>query len=147
MALRQTYLSMKAKLPEGAKTVLVMRGRGNDELAPSKELLDDFNRFKKEFQDGLDGYHDPYTYAWDKSNYEERFRKQILNNPKAMERLAALAKEAKDKDIFLICYEGEDKPCHRKLLLKIAKEEFDADIDPTPFKPESTKSSSPTLFD
>ncbi len=146
MALRQTYLSMKAKLPEGTETVLVMRGRGNDELAPSKALLDDFNRCKKGFRDGLDGYHDPYAYAWDKSNYEERFRREILNNPQAMRRLASLAEESRHKDIFLICYEGEDKPCHRKLLLKIAKEKFAADIDPTPFRPESTKSSSPTLF-
>jgi len=40
MALRQTYLSLKDKLPAGAEYVLVMRRRGNDELAPSKELLD-----------------------------------------------------------------------------------------------------------
>jgi len=60
--------------------------------------------------------------------------------------LAALAKEAKDRDIFLICYEGEDKSCHRKLLLKIAKEEFGADIDPTSFKPEAAKSSSLALL-
>lgn len=35
MALRQTYLSLKKVLPKEAETVLVMRGRGNDELAPS----------------------------------------------------------------------------------------------------------------
>lgn len=145
MALRQTYLSMKAKLPKDTKTVLVMRGRGNDELAPSKELLDDFNRFKKKFQNGLDGYHDPYTYAWDKSNYEERFRTEILSNPKALERLKTLAEESRDKDIFLICYEADDKPCHRKILLQIAKERFNAKIDPTPFHP--VKNAQLTLFE
>ncbi len=40
MALRQTHLSLKNKLPAGAEYVLVMRRCGNDELAPSKELLD-----------------------------------------------------------------------------------------------------------
>ena len=40
MALRQTYLSLKNKLPRDAEVVLGMRGRGNDELTPSKELLE-----------------------------------------------------------------------------------------------------------
>ena len=145
MALRQTYLALKAKLPKDAKTVLVMRGRGNDELAPSKKLLDDFNLLKKQFTKGLDGYQDPYRYAWDKSQYEERFRKEMLNNPTAMNRLATLAEESRNKDIFLICYEGEDKPCHRTLLLRIAKEYFNADIDFAPYSPK--KSFQPTLFD
>lgn len=145
MALRQTYLALKAKLPKDAETVLVMRGRGNDELAPSKELLDDFNFFKKQFTKGLGGYEDPYWYAWDKSQYEERFRKEILNNPTAMNRLATLAEESRNKDIFLICYEGEDKPCHRKLLLSIAREYFDAVVDFAPYSPE--RESQPELFD
>jgi len=50
MALRQTYLSLKKVLPKDAETVLVMRGRGNDELAPSKELLDEFNGWKARFR-------------------------------------------------------------------------------------------------
>jgi hypothetical protein len=35
---------MKKYLPPDAETVLGMRGRGNDELAPSKALYDDFKR-------------------------------------------------------------------------------------------------------
>lgn len=49
MALRQTYLSMKSKLPSGPEVVLVMRERGNDELAPSQELLDEFDALKKRY--------------------------------------------------------------------------------------------------
>jgi hypothetical protein len=49
--------------------------------------------------------------------------------------LRDLAERAKRHDIFLICYEGYDKPCHRKLLLEIAKEQFGALVDPTPFVP------------
>lgn len=128
MALRQTYLSMKRNLPSEAKTVLVMRGRGNDELAPSNELFEDFNRFKQEFKDNPGTYSDAYRYAWDRSNYEQRFREQILSDPKAMARLESLAEEAEDKDVYLICYEGEDKPCHRRLLLRIAREQFNAQV-------------------
>lgn len=134
MALRETYLSMKDKLPAGAEYVLVMHGRGNDELAPSKELLDEFNKWKAKFT--LDhGYETAFHYAWDKSNYEARFRALIAGNPAAAARLKALAERAKTRDIFLICYEGYDKPCHRKLLLEIAREQFDALVDSTPFLP------------
>ncbi len=126
---------MKGKLPAEAKTVLVMRGRGNDELAPSKDLFDDFSRFKQEFKKHQDAHSDAYWYAWDKSDYEQRFTKQILSDLRAMARLVSLAEEAKDKDVYLICYEGEDKPCHRKLLLKIAKEHLNAEVNEEAFQP------------
>jgi uncharacterized protein YeaO (DUF488 family) len=134
MALRQTYLSMKDKLPPGAESVLVMRGRGNDELAPSKELLDEFNDWKARFAPGS-GYGTAFHFAWDKSDYEKRFREEIAANPKSSARLKALAERAKTHDVFLICYEGYDKPCHRKLLLEIAKEQFGAPVDHVPFVP------------
>jgi uncharacterized protein YeaO (DUF488 family) len=134
MALRQTYLSMKDKLPAGAEVVLVMHGRGNDELAPSKELLDEFNLWKAKFTPGQ-GYETAYHYAWDKSNYEARFRAQMAANSESATRLKALAERAKTRDVFLICYEGYGKPCHRKLLLQIAEEEFGAPVDASPFVP------------
>ncbi len=134
MALRQTYLSMKDKLPRNAEYVLVMHGRGNDELAPSKELLNEFNEWKGKFTPG-EGYPTAFHYAWAKSNYEKRFRAEIAANPKAAERLKELAERARVHDVFLICYEGNDKPCHRKLLLKIAEEEFGAPVDDSSFVP------------
>ena len=132
MALRQTYLSMKDKLPAGAEYVLVMHGRGNDELAPSKDLLDEFNLWKAKFTPDS-GYETAFHYAWDKSHYERRFRAQIAANPRSAARLKALAERAVTHDIFLICYEGYDKPCHRHLLLQIAKEQFGALVDAAPF--------------
>jgi len=134
MALRQTYLSLKNKLPKEAETVLVMRGRGNDELAPSKELLDEFNSWKARFKPGQ-GYETAYDFAWDKCGYEKRFRAQIAGNPNAAAKLSALAERARNRDVFLICYEAYDKPCHRKLLLRIAEEEFGAAVDDTPYLP------------
>ena len=138
MALRQTYLSMKDKLPRNAEYVLVMHGRGNDELAPSKELLDEFNEWKGKFTPG-EGYPTAYHYAWAKSNYEARFRAEVAANPKAAERMKELAERARTHDVFLICYEGNDKPCHRKLLLKIAEEEFGAQVDESAFVPPAKR--------
>jgi len=152
MSLRQTYLGLKSKLPAGAEYVLVMRGRGNDELAPSKELLDEFNEWKARFVPGQ-GYETAFHFAWDKSNYEKRFRAQIAANPKSAARLKALAERAKTHDIFLICYEACDKPCHRHLLLEIAEQEFGAEVDYTPFLPpgalkasQEDKRHQPALF-
>jgi len=109
MALKQTYLSLKNKLPAAAEYVLVMRKRGNDELAPSKELLDEFNDWKARFEPGQ-GYETAFHFASEKSNYEKRFRAEIAANPKSAVRLKALAERAKTHDIFLICYEAYNKP-------------------------------------
>jgi len=131
MTLRQTYLSVKKYVPPEAESVLVMRGRGNDELAPSKELLDDFNAWRGRFAPGQ-GFETEHAFAWAQSDYEARFRAQIAADPKAQERLAQLAELSRRKDVFLICYEADDKPCHRKLLLDIARERFDAPVDASP---------------
>ncbi|MEW5826240.1 MAG: DUF488 family protein [Candidatus Bipolaricaulota bacterium] len=134
MSLRQTYLSRKDQLPAGAEAVLVMRGRGNDELAPPQELLDEFNAWKAKFAPDS-GYPTAFHFAWQKTDYERRFRAHILGNPKAVARLGELAARATCGDVFLICYEGEDKPCHRRLLLTLAAEMFGADVDASPLSP------------
>jgi len=134
MALRQTYLSMKNKLPADVEVVLVMRGRGNDELAPSKELLDEVNGWKARFEGG-GGYETPYHFAWAQSDFAERFTAKVRNDEKAMDRLRELSERARDHDVCLVCYEGDDKPCHRHLLLEIAEKAFDAEVDRAPFVP------------
>jgi len=141
LALKQTYLSMKSKLPADADIVLVMRGRGNDELAPSKELLDDFNKEKSRFTPDS-GFESAIHYAWERSHYEERFREQIKQSDAAMARLRELAQRARDHDVYLICYEGEDKPCHRRLLLDIAEKELGADVDASPVTKTAAESES-----
>lgn len=148
MGLRQTYLSLKDKLPEGAETILVMRGRGNDELAPTRELLEDFNRYKEEFSN-QPGFPTAFHYAWKRSDYEQRFKTQIRSNAAAMQKLKALSMSAKSHDVYFICYEAYDKPCHRNLLLEIARDDLDAEVDFEPFIPEGMRSESkkrePTL--
>lgn len=140
MALRQTYLGMVKRLPPGAEVVLVMRGRGNDELAPSAELFREFTEAKKGFTPES-GYPSPVHYAWEKSDYERRFRAQILGDPRALARLKELSERARERDVYLVCYEGDDKPCHRRLLLAIAEEEFRAVVDPAPFSVRDSKKS------
>jgi len=125
---------MKRRLPDDAEVVLVMRGRGSDELAPSNELLSDFNAAKEQCSEIESDPVKVYECAWKRSDYERRFRDEILKNPRSMARLERLAEESRRKDVFLICYESEDKPCHRRLLLSIAEERFGALIDASPFQ-------------
>jgi len=138
MALKQTYLSLKDKLPEGSEAILVMRGRGNDEFAPSRELLEDFNHHKQAFSN-QPGFPTAFHYAWKRSDYERRFKLQVKSNPSAMTRLRELAQRAGTHDIYFVCYEGYDKPCHRKLLLEIAQQELHAEVDYSPYLPPSVK--------
>jgi uncharacterized protein YeaO (DUF488 family) len=126
---------MKKHLPADAVTVLVMRGRGNDELAPSKALFDDYKAAEAECRKSTSDATEAAWCAYEACDYERRFREQMLANPASMDRLKALTEESRDTDVFLICYEGEDKPCHRKVLLEIAQEELGADVDAGPFIP------------
>jgi uncharacterized protein YeaO (DUF488 family) len=142
MALRQTYLSLKDKLPAGVDAVLVMRGRGNDELAPSRELLEEFNDWKARFTPDR-GYPTAYHFAWDKCGYESKFRAQIKGSRAATVKLRGLAERARTHDVFLICYEAYDKPCHRKLLLQIAEQELGAPVDYSPFYPVQVEAEAP----
>ena len=135
MALRQTYLSMKSRLPPDSDVVLVMRSRGNDELAPSKELFDEFTALKKGYAPDS-GFESAVHYAWARSDFAERFLEQIRGDERAMARLRELSEQARIRDVFLVCYEGHDKPCHRHLLLEIAEEELGADVNPARFLPD-----------
>jgi hypothetical protein len=108
MALRQTYLSVKDKLPQGAEYVLVMHGRGNDEIAPPKSLLDEFNAWKAKFTPD-EGHETAFHYAWDKSDYERRFRAEIAANPKLAARLQVRTLST-DRSAGLIATVPDEKP-------------------------------------
>jgi len=68
-------------------------------LSPSEKLL-------KDYKDG--------KIDWE--GYEIRFRREILNNPRAMEKLREIKELSEKRDIFLMCYEKE-RPCHRFILM------------------------------
>ena len=81
-------------------------------LAPSRELLSESNRLKKRYG---------RERAWELSGYEERFRREILSNPKAMAKLWEIRELARTRRVRLICYE-RNPPCHRFILMKLIEE-------------------------
>ena len=101
------YLAKITSYPSNEEHVLVMRNRGNNELAPSENLL-------QQWKNG--------DITW--NEYTKRFKSE-MENPESQTRLAKIAEQvASGKDVRLICYEGEDKPCHRHILASLVKEKL-----------------------
>jgi len=114
----------------GDRRVLVNRGRGNDELAPSSDLLREFLETKKALEERFGrGSKAAHNRAFVECAYEARFRRQIEGDPAALERLAELAARSRIGDVYLVCYEGPEKACHRRILLRIAQERFGAEVE------------------
>ncbi|UCF30478.1 MAG: DUF488 family protein [bacterium] len=112
----------KGNIPK-ANRVLVNRGRGNDELSPSDALYGDFNSAKERLEQQLGrGSAAAHNEAFLQCDYERRFREEVQRNPEAMARLEELARRSDTEDVYLICYEGPQKACHRRILLRLAEE-------------------------
>ena len=96
MTLLEGYIAKWKKYPEDEIKIRVARP---SILSPTKFLL---YAYKDE------------AISW--QLYEESFRQQILENPKAMQKLREIAELSKTKDVRLICYE-KNPPCHRFILI------------------------------
>lgn len=109
--------------------ILVNRGRGNDELAPSDVLFKDFITSKTRLERELGkGGSEAHNRAFLECDYEKRFRLQVTQNPEALRKLEEIAKRAVREDLYLVCYEGPTKACHRRILLRIAEETFGSQV-------------------
>jgi len=110
--------------------VLVNRGRGNDELAPSDELFTLYNSTREKLEPTLGkGSAEAHNQAFLDMGYEDKFREQISGDTAAMARLERLSRSAEKEDIYLVCYEGLQKACHRRILMRMAEESFGAVVD------------------
>lgn len=90
-------------------------------LAPSLELLSAFMKLKKCWMGkGLTEL-EARKKAWEEIDYETRFRREILNNAKAMAKLKEVKELAKNRNVRLICDE-KNPPCHRFILMKLLEE-------------------------
>jgi uncharacterized protein (DUF488 family) len=124
--LREAGLSemVKKKIPK-RRCVFVARKRGNDELAPSDEIFREFNSKKMALEKRFGkGSVEAHNQAYLSCDYENKFREQIMKNPEALKKLENISKRAQKEDVFLVCYEGLSKACHRRILLRIAEEQF-----------------------
>ena len=109
--------------------VFVARKRGNDELAPPDALFNDFDKGKKRLEKEFGkGSPEAHNKAFLDCDYDRRFRGYVLKNPSALKKLEEICKRSRAKDVYLVCYEGAAKACHRRILLRISEERFGAEI-------------------
>ena len=84
--LKETYLAKLAitrqKYPDAESVVVTRTARSI--LAPSDRLLSDYKKAEKRLGDRWK--------AWDLTNYEARYRKEIKNNPKALKEIERIKK-------------------------------------------------------
>jgi len=128
--LREAGLSetVRKRIPR-ERCIYVARKRGNDEIAPPDDLFRNFDARKKalekKFGKGSDQAH---NQAFLECDYEGRFRRSVLKNPDALKKLEDLSRRSEADDIYLVCYEGASKACHRRILLRMAEDLFGARI-------------------
>ena len=113
--LKESYFSKLKTLPKDAIKVRV----GYPSIfAPSEDLLSDFNELKWEMMKKGKTEPEARRIAWEKTNFEKRYRKKISSNPELINKLKEIKKLSEERDVYLYCYCG--KPlCPRFILMDI----------------------------
>ena len=113
--LKESYVAKLKTLPEDAIKIEV----GYPSIfAPSTELLSDFNELKLELMKKGKTESEARIQAWEQTNFEIRYRKEIKSKPKLIEKLKEIKKLARKKDVYIYCYCGKSL-CPRFILKDI----------------------------
>ena len=115
------------ELPEGTSRIGVVRrptawfhgeiDENVPELAPPEELLDTFQDRREEFEMRGMCNEGAHNAAWDEVGFDERYREHLQESADARTALSALAdRVTSGEDVALVCYEGDSKQCHRRIL-------------------------------
>ena len=113
--LKASYVAKLKNLPKNAVKIEV----GYPSIfAPSEELLSDFNELKWKFMYRGMTESEARRKAWEQTNFESRYRKEVASKPILINKLKEIKKLAEEKDVYLYCYCGK-KPCHRFILIDV----------------------------
>jgi uncharacterized protein YeaO (DUF488 family) len=140
--LRETYHAALQHdlidLPEDAQLVGVVRrptgwfGAELDEnrpaLGPPEDLLDATKAAAERME--AEGFDETpaHNLAWQESDFESRYRDYLAESDAARRELDDLAARVRDGEtVVLVCYEGDDKHCHRRILQEVLAELATAD--------------------
>ncbi|MFB6073830.1 MAG: DUF488 family protein [Haloarculaceae archaeon] len=92
-------------------------------LGPPDDLLDEVQAARERLKrHGLcdEGAHNA---AWEETDFADRYRAHLEESDAAREALADLADRVDaGEDVMLVCFEGEGKRCHRRLLAPALRE-------------------------
>ncbi|MEF8841741.1 MAG: DUF488 family protein [Haloarculaceae archaeon] len=68
----------------------------------------------------------PHNAAWEETRFALRYREYLEGSDEAERKAADLAERIADgEDLVLVCFEGEDKRCHRHLLRERLRDRVD----------------------
>jgi hypothetical protein len=123
LALKETYLAVLKKkrdlFPDDYFEVITLTA--GSVLAPSDRLLNDVKFLQKQFETMKVPNEWARWMAWDNSDYENRYRQQLKDDPEAQERIKTLIKKMVDgQSVWVVCYE-KYPPCHRFVLWDILR--------------------------
>jgi uncharacterized protein YeaO (DUF488 family) len=111
--LKESYVAKLKTLPKNAMKIAVGYPSA---FSPSETLLREFNEIKSKLMKKGINEPDARKRAWQQTDFEKRYRKEIESKPDVIDKLKEIKKLAEKKDVALYCYCGK-KPCHRFVLI------------------------------
>lgn len=115
-------------LPDDATRVGVVRrptrwflgavDENHAELGPPETLLDEFQHRREDFEMRGMCSEGAHNAAWEECDFGARYREYLDGSTDAAARLSTLVEriEAGER-VVLVCFEGDDKRCHRHALV------------------------------
>ncbi|MEF8807971.1 DUF488 family protein, N3 subclade [Natronomonas sp.] len=90
------------------------------ELGPPEDLLDETKRRQEDLAMAGMCETGAHNAAWEETNFAERYREYINTDANAAAALDALRERLRDgEDLVLVCFEADDKRCHRDVLVDL----------------------------
>jgi len=135
--IRETYHAALSHdlvdVPEDAHLVGVVRrpmgwfGAEIDEnrpdLGPPEDLLEETKAAAERME--TEGFDETpaHNLSWEETDFEARYREYLESSPAAQAELDDLAAMVEaGETVVLVCYEGDDKRCHRRILQEVLEE-------------------------
>ena len=92
------------------------------ELGPPGDLLDETKERQADLQGAGMGETAAHNAAFEETDFAERYRTYLGRDPDALAAIEALADRVRaGEDVALVCFEADDKACHRHTLLEVLR--------------------------
>lgn len=94
------------------------------DLGPPDDLLDEVHERREDLAMAGMCEEGAHNAAWEEVDFEARYREYLENDDAATAALDGLRERLRDgEDIALVCFEADDKRCHRHTLVEVLREE------------------------
>ena len=92
------------------------------ELGPPGDLLDETKDRQADLQQAGRGETAAHNAAFEETDLESRYRAYLGEDPDAESAISSLEYRVREgEDVALVCFEADDKACHRHTLLAVLR--------------------------